>query len=95
MDNTALAVMTTALPSTLAGIAAIITAVSNRKRNMEQVTKDVKSIKDDLKDCRRDIAVTKEASFYALQAHVENGSNGDIKKAHTRMKDNVFKGDNK
>jgi len=93
MEGTVLAVVTTAVPSTLVAIAAVITAISNRKKNLDQIKKDVSSIKNDLKDCRRDIAVTKEASFYALQAHVENGSNGDIKKAHTRLKDNVFKGD--
>jgi len=93
MDSTVLAVVTTAVPSALAGIAAIITAVSNRKRSINQVKKDVGSIKESLKDCIKDIAVTKEASFYALQAHVENGANGDIKKAHTRLKDNVFKGE--
>lgn len=94
MDNTAFGVMITAVPSTLAGIAAIITALSNRKRNIDQIKKDVSSIKENLKDCRCDIAVTKEASFYALQAHVENGCNGDIKKAHTRLKNNVFRGEN-
>jgi hypothetical protein len=93
MDNAAFGAMITAVPAALAGIAAIITAISNRRRNIDQIKKDVSSIKNDLKDCRCDIAVTKEASFYALQAHVENGSNGDIKKAHTRLKNNVFGGD--
>lgn len=83
MNDTTLAVLITAIPSTLAGVAAVITALSNKKNNIESVKKDVKSIKED-------VAVTKEASFYALQAHVENGVNGDVKKAHERIKGNVF-----
>jgi len=83
VDNTVIAVAITAFPSILAGAAAIITAVNNRRNNVEDLKKDVKSIK-------ADISVTKEASFYALQAHVENGVNGDVRKAHERLKVNIF-----
>ena len=90
MDNTVLAVAITAFPSILAGAAAIITAVNNRRNNVEDLKKDVRSIKDDIHCCKSDISVTKEASFYALQAHVENGVNGDVRKAHERLKVNIF-----
>lgn len=33
----------------------------------------------------------KEACFFSLQAHVENGSNGDVKKAYERLKNEIFK----
>ena len=90
MSSTLIAVVITAIPSVLAGIAAIITAVHNKRSGMDELKADVKSVKTEIYNCRKDISITKEASFYALQAHVENGVNGDVKKAHTRLKKNVF-----
>lgn len=95
MDSTILAVAITALPSTIAAVSGIVAAINNKKADIEKIDKKIDTVSKQVKECSNDIAITKEASFYALQAHVENGVNGDVKKAHTRIKDNVFKGENK
>ena len=83
MDSTVMAVVITAVPSTLAGAAAVITATSNKRNSIDKMRRDISDIKNDM-------SATKEASFYALEAHVENGANGDVKKAYNRLKKNIF-----
>lgn len=57
MDSTVVIVAAiTATPVTIVGIATLISALRN-------------NVKKDIKDIKEDIAITKEASFYSLQAH--------------------------
>lgn len=91
MDSTVLAVAITALPSTIAAISGIVAAMNNKKADIAKIDKKIDEVASQVKRCSNDIVITKEASFYALQAHVENGVNGDVKKAHERLKGNVFK----
>jgi len=75
----------TAIPSAIAGIAALIGAIKNN------VKKELKDIRGDVKNLDEKCSVTQEASFFSLQAHVENGANGDVKKAYERQRDYIFK----
>jgi len=85
MDKTTIIIAAiTATPSAIAGIAAIVTAMRNN------VKKELKGIKQDVKNLDEKCSVTQEASFFSLQAHVENGSNGDVKKAYERQKEYIF-----
>ncbi|MBN2879990.1 MAG: hypothetical protein JXN65_10240 [Clostridia bacterium] len=74
--STELAVAIVAAVPTIAGIwTGLLTNAGNRK----------------LKNIEIDMSVCKEASFASLQAHVEAGANGEVKKAYERLKENVFK----
>ena len=78
--------------SILLGAAAIISAFAalfaniNKKKHetVEKLCKDLSEVKDD-------IGVIKQASFFSLQAHVEQGANGDVKKAYEQLKGSIFK----
>jgi len=74
----------TATPSVIAGVAAIISAIRNN------VKKELKDIREDVKNLDEKCSVTQEASFFSLQAHVENGANGDVKKAYERQREYIF-----
>ena len=80
------------LGSILAGLGAFISAIvvllnvlSKRKK---QATED---IRDDCIRMKEDIAVIKEATYYALAGVVELGANGDTQIAKERLKDIIFK----
>ena len=78
--------------SILLGAAAIISALAalfaniNKRRHQK-----VERLCEDLSELKEDICVIKQASFFSLQAHVENGANGDVKKAYEKLKGSVFK----
>jgi len=75
----------------LAGAAALGMMLVNLINTMNQRKRGtLERIENDLTDIKADLSVTKEASFYALQGHVEQGVNGDVKKAHTRLRKNIF-----
>jgi hypothetical protein len=80
------------LGNVLLGTAAIISALAalfaniNRRRQQP-----VEKLCEDLSELKEDICVIKQASFFSLQAHVEQGANGDVKKAYEKLKGSVFK----
>ncbi len=73
--STELAVIIAAsVPTTIGVLTTFITGFSSRR----------------LKRIEKDIIVCKDASYAALEAHVKNGSNGNVKRSFLRIRKLVF-----
>jgi hypothetical protein len=76
----------------LLGAAAIISASAALFANInKRKQQPIEKLCKDLSELKEDICVIKQASFFSLQAHVEQGANGDVKKAYEKLKGSVFK----
>ncbi len=73
--STELAVIIVGAVPTVAGI---VTAALSGKSNQR------------LKGIEKDMAICKDASYSALEAHVKNGSNGNVKRSYLRLRKSLF-----
>ena len=76
----------------IVGAAALVSATAALLGNINKSrVKKIDAVCNDVADMKKDIGIIKQASFYSLQAHVEQGANGDVKKTYEDLRDNVFK----